>query len=476
MNVRLFSEADGEGVRSLASSLSAAGIDAREAPWSEIGSDGGLRIVCSMPHGESDRRALIAAAKNGLPMVLLCSVPSWLGDTPIDVWKSMDTANELTALFSSLIASGSLPKDEIARLLDATKCRILLTDKGGRVLECIPDPTQSDYREFLDEAQRLIRSMENGEHDGIICSQRGFERMLSLGKGGSGGAAYLLASVESGGETEIEALKRDFERQTRELRNAVSQLEKRNTQMLREITLASELQQSLLPKEFPNDAPFEIARKYIPLSTIGGDFFDVLKVSPDTLGIIIADVSGHGVAPAFITAMFKSAFSHFAPGESSPAKVLTRLNQEFARIIRTEHYLTAFYAIIDCSSLTCTFCSAGHPNQLLIREGGVYYELATPGFLIGMFESTAYEDRSIQLKQGDVLCFFTDGLVETKGAGGKPFGRAGILESFRRHGHLQLVEFTDRLVGDLIQYMEGPALEDDITFLALKAIESLDSA
>jgi serine phosphatase RsbU (regulator of sigma subunit) len=243
--------------------------------------------------------------------------------------------------------------------------------------------------------------------------------------------------------------------------------------MMEELGLASELQKSLLPKEFPSDLPLELCRKYMPLATVGGDFFDVSMVDPTHVGIIIADVSGHGVAPAFITAMLKSAYSHISPGELSPAEVMGRLNQEFARNLRTEHYLTGFYTIVDVESLECLYCNAGHPKQLLIRAGGGEEELETQGFFLGMFDGTTYEDGRVSLNPGDALCFFTDGIIEAKDAGGNQFDREGIVKSYRAHELESMEAISNALVQDLLEFTAGPELEDDLTFIAARVIESL---
>lgn len=355
--------------------------------------------------------------------------------------------------------------------------RLFAYDEAGALVLSMPDDPEG--RDLGARAMDLLREVANR---GEALVRGGDERLYRLsGLEGLDGAADALglprggriiaaSPVEPGEKAEDRAF---LEAQAKQLKGALETLEKRNSQILKEMNLASELQKSLLPKEFPRDLPVEFAHKYIPLSTIGGDFFDVVRVDERHVGVIITDVSGHGVAPAFITAMFKSAFNHFAPRETSPAKVIARLNLEFSRMIRTEHYLTAFYAIIDTESLACRICNAGHPNQLLVKADGKAYELGTQGFFIGMFERTAYQDRAIRLGPGDTLCFFTDGIVETHDAAGAQFGRQGILRSMRNSRALSLEATTNALVSDLIQFMKGPSLEDDITFLCAKIVESI---
>jgi serine phosphatase RsbU (regulator of sigma subunit) len=274
-------------------------------------------------------------------------------------------------------------------------------------------------------------------------------------------------------QEELEAANRLLKAKADELKKSLEEIEFRNKQMLEELNLASELQKSLLPKEFPAGTDFEFSRKYIPLSSVGGDFFDVAQVDADHIGLVIVDVSGHGVAPAFITAMFKSAFHHFAPGELSPAKVLGSLNREFMSTLRSEHYLTAFYAVFNTRDLSCTFCSAGHPKQLLLRADGAVEELGSMGFFIGMFENSVYEDAQVALSGGDMLFFFTDGVIETLGEGDKPFGREGIVEACTSFSGDSIDSLTDAVIQAVLLYASKPELEDDITFIAARVIESL---
>jgi hypothetical protein len=103
---------------------------------------------------------------------------------------------------------------------------------------------------------------------------------------------------------ELAAANELLEAQANELREALGRLDGANRQLIEDLNLASELQKSLLPRSYPSDVPLEFAHKFIPLNTIGGDFFDVLRLDERTLGLVIADVSGHGVGPALITAMF----------------------------------------------------------------------------------------------------------------------------------------------------------------------------
>jgi serine phosphatase RsbU (regulator of sigma subunit) len=272
---------------------------------------------------------------------------------------------------------------------------------------------------------------------------------------------------------ELVAANEMLERQAKDLREALARLDGANRQLVEELNLASELQKSLLPRSYPNDAPFEFAHKFIPLNSIGGDLFDVLRLDERRLALVIADVSGHGVGPALITAMFKSSFGLECKSVRSPAALMAALNAELSGALTTGHYVTAFAAFIDIESLEMRYCSAGHPNQLLVRADGTSEELGTMGFLLGMMEDMEYEEKSLVLRPGDTLALFTDGVFESPDAQGRLFGREGILRSISSRLGAGAAELSDGLLSDLLAWTQGTEASDDVTILITQVIESL---
>ncbi len=272
---------------------------------------------------------------------------------------------------------------------------------------------------------------------------------------------------------ELESANEILQKQALELKNALEELEKKNRQIVEELSLASELQKSLLPKEFPTDLPLNFAHKYIPYAYIGGDFFDIKRLDKSKVGIIIADVSGHGVSSAFITTMFKSQFDLCAPQSLSTAETLSKLNKEFTHMIHTEHYITAFYSIIDTNEMKLYYSNAGHPNQLLFHPDGRVTELSTMGFFLGMFEGTEYEEKSIELEPGDRIVYNTDGILETENENHEQFGKRGIIRVMKENLNNDIDAVSNNLLSELMMYMAEPNFQDDITILITEVIASL---
>ncbi|MCK4543352.1 MAG: serine/threonine-protein phosphatase [Spirochaetales bacterium] len=272
---------------------------------------------------------------------------------------------------------------------------------------------------------------------------------------------------------ELKSANEILEQRAVELQNSLEQQDGMHQQIMEELALASELQKSLLPREFPTGLPLDFCHRYMPYSQIGGDFFEIARLDENHLGIIITDVSGHGVASAFVTAMFKSSFAHLSSGLISPAETFALLNTEFTRVIRTEHYLTAFYAVVNLEDFTCTYCNAGHPKQLLFRKNGEIEELTTIGFFIGMFEGTEYEEKTIQFNPGDKLLLFTDGILETENEEAVPFGRENLIRVVQEYPDQDLEGLANAIMSNLIMYNAEPIFQDDITFLITEILESL---
>ena len=264
-----------------------------------------------------------------------------------------------------------------------------------------------------------------------------------------------------------------LKKQAEQLQRTKKLLEERNRSLNEELALASELQKSLLPREVPPNLPLTISHRYLPYLSVGGDFYDYQLLGDNKVGILIADASGHGVASAFLTAMMKSAFIHLAGKTDSPAELLHSINEEFCRTIRTDHYITAFYAVINTETMECTFSNAGHPLQILARKDGTQESLTAEGFFLGTFETTVYTEKTVALNPGDRLIFFTDGLLETVDADLEPYGRERISRIITENSDKDIENLSNEIISSLLSFMAGQSFQDDITFLAAEIIESL---
>jgi sigma-B regulation protein RsbU (phosphoserine phosphatase) len=188
----------------------------------------------------------------------------------------------------------------------------------------------------------------------------------------------------------------------------------------RELETARRIQQSILPRELPRIPGLGLAVRYLPAEDVAGDFYDFLPGTGRRLGILVADVSGHGVPAALIASMIKVAAAAQEPQADRPGAVLTAMNRIFHGKLR-DQFITAAYVHLDLEAGTVSWANAGHPPPLLLRAG-TWQELAPTGGILGRLSRADYGERTLPLEPGDALVLFTDGIPETPSPSGDLFG------------------------------------------------------
>ena len=252
--------------------------------------------------------------------------------------------------------------------------------------------------------------------------------------------------------------------------NAYKKLEELNKTLLKELKLASILQKSLIPSHFPADDQFQFALHFEPTGFVGGDYYDIIDLGDNKKGIILADVSGHGVSSAFIAAMFKISFMNLAAGGLSPAGLMDKLNKEYCSLIQTGDFVTAFYAIFDPVNSTIVYSGAGHPKPLLFhRKTGAVEFLQSDGFFIGMFEGSTYKDRTVEFTGGDRYLVYTDGIIEAYSEEQMDiFGEKRLLSSFEMCSNKSCDIMIKSIIHDVKRFMRKSKFYDDLAMVAVE--------
>ncbi|MGC9323697.1 MAG: PP2C family protein-serine/threonine phosphatase [Desulfomonilia bacterium] len=268
-----------------------------------------------------------------------------------------------------------------------------------------------------------------------------------------------------------------MEKQASSLATSIAELEEKNEiieaqhrKMLTQMEMAARLQKSLLPDIYRNFNGVIFSSKFVPSIHIGGDLYDVVDLGHGLTGFIIADVSGHGVASALISSMFKMSFHNLAETVASPKILFHMLNQELRNVL-SEDYITAFYVLSDRYAKTITFTNAGHPAPLLYRkETSEIVELDTDGLFLGMFEDGLYGEMTLDsIEDGDALLLYTDCILEAENAEGKQYGKSRLKELFlktMRETHGQ--DIIERIESDVRKFAGKDAFDDDFTVLLLE--------
>lgn len=289
----------------------------------------------------------------------------------------------------------------------------------------------------------------------------------------SGGEVEIQEDLEIDTTSEVGAIAKAFTDITAKFRESQRHLAEQE-KLQQEMQVAKEIQQTLLPHEFPDLEGYEIAGYYEAAALVGGDYYDFVEVDRDTLGIVVADVSGKGVPGSMIMTMIRQSLRTEARGRKDAAEVLVRLNDLVVGDMRKGMFVTIFYVIIDSKRRRLNFASAGHNPMILYRSStNKTYYLNPRGFPIGielpdkdLFRQTIESD-IVQLVEGDLVLLYTDGITEAMDDRREQFGEERLLETIRKYGRASARPFAEKL-GEAIQgFTRGHPQTDDITFVTL---------
>jgi sigma-B regulation protein RsbU (phosphoserine phosphatase) len=254
------------------------------------------------------------------------------------------------------------------------------------------------------------------------------------------------------------------------LRETREQLAHQLAAIRAELQTARQIQLSIIPHEIPAFTGLDMAARYIPMSSVAGDFYDFIRVDETRLGVLVADVSGHGMPAALIASMLKVALAAQSDRACDPAAVLSGLNQALCGKFQG-HYVTAAYALIDTKKKTVRYAGAGHPPLLLwdCRMGQTQAVLEN-GLFLGYFPQAQYSAVEIPFQEGDWVLLYTDGIPEMMNASEEQFGEERLKAFLAGHADLAAGDFADRLLDGLALFSGRPAGEDpddDVTLLAV---------
>lgn len=249
----------------------------------------------------------------------------------------------------------------------------------------------------------------------------------------SAGDARLLSAIASqiGAALETQRLMRDSLRQER---------------LVRELELAHDLQLKLLPDPARFQGPPALAARCVPAESVGGDFYHLVRISGDRLGIMIGDVSSHGFSAALIMALTISAVGIYAQEAGSPAEVLRRVHRALIKELEsTEMYLTLFYGVLDRNSHRLTYANAGHPHAFRIGADGESERLGATDLPLGMRPTDAYHEHVAAWSPSDLLCLFTDGLSDAYPHEDGGSGEKELVGEFVKQRHRPLIDILNHV-------------------------------
>jgi sigma-B regulation protein RsbU (phosphoserine phosphatase) len=372
--------------------------------------------------------------------------------------------------------------DDQAHILEALE---LLLRGCGFVTEAVTDPA------------RVLRALETEHFDAVLMDlnysrgtvegEEGLE-LVSRIRSLDNLLPVVVMTAWSSVDLAVEAMRRgasDFVQKPWENQELLEKLQhqlsaaraQRKVQRLHdeELEEARRIQDSLLPKKLPHIPGYEIAAMTQPLRFVGGDYYNVARLSERETVVCIADVAGKGLPAALLMSSLQAALKPLMWQKLPPRELCQRLNRILCDVTPVGKFISFFYAILDGVNHRLTYCNAGHNPPLLIRADGTSTELDAAGAVLGQFPQWRYEHSELQMRAGDKLLIFTDGLVEACNARDEFFGEQNVIRIARENPNSSADDLMKNLIRAASQHT-GTHFQDDASLIVLKAGVELDIA
>jgi serine phosphatase RsbU (regulator of sigma subunit) len=268
----------------------------------------------------------------------------------------------------------------------------------------------------------------------------------------------------------------------RRVAEGARELREKNEQMEEDLKMAGELQMSLLPQEFPTmpcgvlpaESAISFSSFYYPMGAVSGDFFTVNRLSDTTVAVFIADVMGHGIRAALITAMVSVLVEKFSAAAANPAAMLTKMNRSLLTILKHVEgalFVTGFYLVVDTARSRILFANAAHPDPLLLhRLRGNLESISAKGNggpPLGLLNDAQYQNCECPLAEDDFIMLFTDGLFEVAAPGDDIYSRERLMAAVRKRVSLPSARMLTELLGEIRQFSKGIEFSDDVCLVTM---------
>ncbi len=282
------------------------------------------------------------------------------------------------------------------------------------------------------------------------------------------GWAGLLTRLSSG--LELRSLAAEVARKDGELRRLQERLDTLVARMSEELRLAGSVQRSLLPAPVEY-AGLDVAREFIPVRDVGGDYYDFLPLGPERLAFALGDVMGKGIPAALLASSLKAAVrAQLQPGQDAvaPEDVVGGVNRIFREVAPSNLFASLFFAVFDLEHGWLEYVNAGHDHPFRVRRDGRVDTLAEGGTVLGLVDEPRYERGRIGLSRDDVLVFFTDGVTDRMDETGGTYDVERLTEAARqsRGDAARIVLYS--LLGDVQEFSGGAAAQDDATLVVIR--------
>ena len=266
----------------------------------------------------------------------------------------------------------------------------------------------------------------------------------------------------------LESLNTQIElgRKKRQRRLLEAESRRESDKLHAELDESHEIQAALMPNALPAIDGLDVAFEWKPARTVGGDYFDVLKFSDRHTGLCIADVAGKGMPAALLMSNVQAVVKSLASAQVAPGELCARVNRVMCENIVSHRFITCFYAVFDSETRRLSYSNAGHCPPILIRDGECL-RLREGGPVLGVFPGEFYFQGEIELRSGDCLVLYTDGVTEARTSSDKEFGENRLVELLMKEHELPADDLKDRIMTAVNEFSDGEAY-DDATLMVVK--------
>ena len=289
------------------------------------------------------------------------------------------------------------------------------------------------------------------------------------------------------GNDQLAELARSFNGMTENLERLII-VEKEQQRLQSELAIAREVQNQLFPRAIPAMKTIELTGVCHPARMVSGDYYDFVRVHESNVALAIGDVAGKGISAALLMASIQSIMrtqltagvpAHVPasipggnggwPAELSVAGLVSQLNKQVCANTSPEKFASFYFGLYDDESRVLTYTNAGHLPPILMRDGKAK-RLDVTGTVVGAFPFASYEEKQVELRPGDLLVAFTDGIVEPENAYGEPFGEENLVDLLLRYGQRESSEIISRIMETVEQWTGSSELYDDMTLLVARGV------
>lgn len=237
-----------------------------------------------------------------------------------------------------------------------------------------------------------------------------------------------------------------------------------------ELTVAHRIQRTFLPRRDPVIPGFEIAGTNIPSEKVGGDYYDYIPIVATQLGIVISDVSGKGIPAALIMASFRASLLAEIRNNYAIRTIMAKVGRLLRESIEPHNFVTALYGVLDIPDRVFTYANAGHNPPVLLRADGSVRFLKDGGLPLCVLQQATYSEKRLQLKPGDLLVFYTDGVTEAYSEQEGEYGPERLIGVLRDSYSLPARPIVERVVASIGAFTGSASPGDDLTLIALKVL------